>query len=82
MKLLLFSAPWCGQCKAYHPIVDKFIKSHPQLELEEINVEEDEELAEKYKIKNLPTTIILDNDKEISRSTGILNNSQLEKLII
>jgi thioredoxin 1 len=82
MKLMLFSAPWCGQCKAYHPTVDKFMKKHPQIEFEEVNVEEREDIAQEYNVKSLPTTIIISYDgSELNRATGILNLDQLEKLI-
>jgi thiol-disulfide isomerase/thioredoxin len=83
MKLMLFSAPWCGQCKAYHPTVTKFMKDHPQIEFEEINVEEDEAgIAKQYKVYNLPTTIVISHDgSELNRAIGILSRDKLEKLI-
>jgi len=82
MKLMLFTAPWCGQCKAYHPTVDKFMKKHPQIEFEEVNVELQEEVATEYNVKSLPTTIIISWDgSEFNRATGIQSLDQLEKLI-
>jgi thioredoxin 1 len=82
MKILLFSASWCGQCKAYHPTLDKFIKDHPDIKLEEVDIEKDEKITKKYKIMNLPTTIILnDKGKEINRAMGIQTKEKLENLI-
>lgn len=81
MKILIFSAPWCGQCKAYHPIAEKFMKEHSEIEITDINVEDDMDSANKYNVKNLPTTVILDNEgNEVNRASGILSNEQLKKL--
>lgn len=82
MRILVFSATWCGQCKAYHPTVEKFKKSNPGISVELIDVEEKEELVDKYGIKTLPTTIVVDdNDELIKKETGILTMDKLNELI-
>lgn len=55
-----FYSPCCGQCK----VVAKEFKDHPiDVPIEDINVMENPEVADKYNVKGLPT-ILLFNDKE------------------
>lgn len=60
MKIMKFYSPCCGQCK----VVAKEFKDHPvDVFIENINVMENPEVADKYNIKGLPTILLL-NDKE------------------
>lgn len=55
-----FYSPCCGQCK----VVAKEFKEHPiDVPIEDINVMENPEVADKYNVKGLPTILLL-NDKE------------------
>jgi thioredoxin 1 len=82
MKILKFYAEWCNPCKVLANNIDKFKESHPEIEFVSINVEEDEDLAEKYGIRNLPVLVKLDNGSEVSRNVGILTVPGLEKFIL
>ena len=82
MKILKFYAEWCNPCKVLANNIDKFKESHPEIEFVSINVEEDEDLAEKYGIRNLPVLVKLDNGFEVSRNVGILTVPGLEKFIL
>ena len=60
MKILKFYSPCCGQCK----VVAKEFKDHPiDAPVEDIDVMENPEVADKYNVKGLPTILLL-NDKE------------------
>ena len=55
-----FYSPCCGQCK----VVAKEFKDHPiDAPVEDIDVMENPEVADKYNVKSLPTILLL-NDKE------------------
>ena len=55
-----FYSPCCGQCK----VVAKEFKDHPiDASVEDINVMENPEVADKYNVKSLPTILLL-NDKD------------------
>lgn len=55
-----FYSPCCGQCK----VVVKEFKDHPiDAPVENIDVMENPEVADKYNVKGLPTILLL-NDKE------------------
>ena len=55
-----FYSPCCGQCR----VVAREFKDNPiNVPIEDINVVEEPEIADKYNIKGLPTILLL-NDKE------------------
>lgn len=81
MKLIDFYAPWCGQCKTLTKNLET-LKQLVDIDIETINVEELEDLVDKYEIKNLPTLILVDDKNNvIKRHTGVMSPSELEKFI-
>ena len=66
--ILQFSANWCNPCQQ----AKRYVKSiGAEDKIAYIDVEENEALVSEYKIKNLPTFILLDFDgKEVERFTG------------
>lgn len=57
-----FYSPCCGQCK----VVAKEFKDHPiDVPIEDINVMENPEVADKYNVKSLPTMLLLNNNGEV-----------------
>lgn len=80
-KVLKFSATWCNPCKAYEPIFEQVSKENPDIEFKEIDIEQNEDLAEEYNIMSVPTTIVLLNEVPVKRLSGALTKKQLEDLI-
>ena len=66
--ILQMSAKWCNPCKE----AKRYIKSiGAEDKVAYIDVEENEALASEYKIKNVPTFILLGFDgRELERFTG------------
>lgn len=57
-----FYSPCCGQCK----VVAKEFKDHPiDAPVENIDVMENPEVADKYNVKSLPTILLLNDDGEV-----------------
>ncbi len=81
IKLLYFSAPWCGPCKMLKPIIQQFADKHPECEVISINVEEDEEATKNYNCNSIPTCIFVKNEKEVSRFSGSKSLVHLENLL-
>lgn len=82
MKILKFYADWCGPCKQLEKNIGKFKESHPEINVISINVDENDELVEKYSIRNVPVLIKLVDDVEVSRNAGLLTIQGLEKFIL
>ena len=79
-KVLYFSAGWCSACKGVTPIIEQLV-STKSIPVNQINIDYDVSSAEEYKIKSVPTIIILENGKEIKRYTGSITSNQLQNLI-
>jgi thioredoxin 1 len=79
-QVLYFSAGWCSACKGVTPIIEQLIatKTTP---VSQINVDYDVTNVEEYKVKSVPTIIVLENGNEIKRYTGAITFNQLQNLI-
>ena len=80
-KVLKMSATWCMPCKVYSKTFNevKNEEKYKDIIFEEIDVEENEELADKYKVRAVPTTIILDeNENILSTFSGNVSKNDLE----
>lgn len=71
MLILKFSATWCQPCKRMIPIMEELKQAKPDIKIEEIDIDEAPLLAQKYKVKVLPTIIILDEEIELARFAGV-----------
>jgi thioredoxin len=77
MKILKFYASWCGPCKSLSAVIES-IKDELPYEIEEIDSDENMDMARKYNIRSLPTMVIVDGDTEIKRQIGMMNAQQLK----
>lgn len=78
--LLKFYADWCGPCKMMNPIADQF-EEESGIEVIHINIEEDEELTEKYSVSSIPTLIRLEDGVEVDRAMGFMPLPRLEQFM-
>lgn len=80
-ELLKFETSWCSQCKAINPTLDKVLKEFPDVKLTKINCEEQEDLPNRYNIRNLPTLIYLKNNIEVGRLIGNVSANKIIELL-
>ena len=81
MELLDFYADWCGPCQMLKPVIEDFEKLHPEIKVTSINIDDEEELAEKYGVSSIPCLVVLKDGKEVAREVGVMPLKRLEKLV-
>lgn len=82
MVLVTFSAPWCSACKKMQPNYEKVAQaSTTQTVFATVNTDNESKLSQKYKINNVPTTVLFKNGKEFTRYVGGLDVEEIELFV-
>ena len=69
--LVDFWAPWCGPCKMIAPTLNEIAEENDSFTIAKVNVDQQQQLAQKYNIRNIPTMIIFKDGKVYKRLTGV-----------
>ena len=76
-----FWAPWCGPCRSFAPIYEKVSENHSDIVFAKVNTEEEQDLAEHFQIRSIPTLMIFREQVVLFAQPGMLSESQLEQVI-
>ena len=76
-----FYADWCGPCKMFSPIIESVANENEDVKVVKINVDNAQDLAIKYQVMSIPTTVIIQNGKEVDRAVGIISKSDLLEMV-
>jgi thioredoxin 1 len=80
MKLLVFSAEWCGPCKMLSKVMESVDFPY---KVTKVDIEGNEELVEKYGVRGVPTLVLLDDKEDVvAVHIGALDQSALESKFI
>jgi len=81
--LVDFSAEWCGPCKMIGPILDELAKEYEGkgLKIGKVDIQENEELANKYQIMNIPNMLIFKGGKIVDQLVGLMPKEELANKI-
>ena len=75
--LLDFYADWCGPCRMVSPIVDQIAEENPQYLVGKINVDDEPELAQAFRVESIPTLVVMKNGEVVSQSAGARPKQQI-----
>ena len=80
--LIDFWATWCGPCKRLGPIIEELAAEYDgKAVIGKCDIEENDELTEKFGIMNVPTVVFMKDGKEVDRIVGLaMKNVYQDKL--
>jgi thioredoxin 1 len=78
--LVDFWAEWCGPCHAVAPVLDKIVEEHSDtLKLVKVNIDEEQELAQRYGVMSIPTLILFREGEPAAAVIGAQPKSAIER---
>jgi len=77
LVLVDFYADWCGPCKMLAPYVEQFAKESTDFKVYKVNVDEANDIANKFNIQTIPTLIIFKDGELLEQTSGFMTNDDL-----
>ena len=69
--LLDFWASWCGPCKMLSPVLSEIADEYADvIRVAKVNVDDEPELAMKFKVSSIPMLVLFKNGRIVSTSVG------------
>mgnify|MGYP003995797431 CR=1 FL=1 len=76
--LVDFYADWCSPCQTLLPIVEKLsIEYDGKVEIQKVNIDENENLAELYGIRSIPALLFINKGLVVDRTNGLVAEEHL-----
>ena len=77
--LVDFFADWCGPCKMMAPVVEQLAEElEGKAKVGKLNIDENMDIAEKYRVMNIPTFLIFKYGQEKERIVGAVSKNELK----
>jgi thioredoxin 1 len=73
-----FYADWCGPCKTQDPILEEVTADYPDVDFQKVNVDEQQDVANEYQVRSLPTVIVENDDGVVERFVGVTQRDEIE----
>ena len=77
VRLKDFYADWCGPCKTQDPILEDIEDDYPDVEFEKVDVDANQDVANEYSVRSLPTLVVEDDEGELERFIGVTQREQI-----
>ena len=81
--LVDFWAPWCMPCRMMSPILEELAEDYEgKAYVGKVNVDEEMELAQRYRVFSIPMLLAFENGVEIAREVGVLSRESLDEMLM
>ena len=77
-QLFYFSAEWCVPCQTLGPIMDQI---STEISVQKFNIDYEADLITKYGVRNIPTVVLVENEQEVRRFTGVRTYNDIIRFI-
>lgn len=75
-----FWATWCGPCRMIGPIISKLAEKYDgKIAVGKCDVEENDDLAAEFGIRNIPTILFFKNGDVVDKMVGAQSEAKLEE---
>ena len=82
VTLLDFHADWCGPCKTQDPILEELMEDwESSVEFKKIDVDENQDIANQYQVRSIPTVIVENDDGVVERFVGVTQRESIESAL-
>lgn len=80
--LVDFWAQWCGPCRAVAPVMDELAEEFDgRAKIGKINVDEQGELAAKFRIMSIPTVMLFKGGEVVEKVIGARSKEEFSKML-
>lgn len=79
--LLDFWAAWCGPCKMVSPVIDEIAGEVTHAKVCKVNVDEQPELAAKFRVMSIPTLAVFKDGKLVKSTVGAKNKNDILSML-
>ncbi|MEQ9319134.1 MAG: thioredoxin family protein [Polyangiaceae bacterium] len=79
--LVDFSAAWCGPCKQQRPVLERFAREHPEVDVCEVDVDRAPAVAQRFGIQAMPTLLLFSGGEVRAQVRGLSSARRLERLL-
>lgn len=76
-----FQTKWCAPCRQMDPVIADLKEANPEVAFLKIDMDKNDALAKKFKVKSIPTFFIYKNQNESWSGTGVQEKESLQKLL-
>jgi thioredoxin 1 len=74
-------APWCGPCKGFAPVFEKVSEAHPDVVFAKVNTDEEQEIAQHFQIRSIPTLMVFRDQIIVFSQPGALPQGAFEQVV-
>lgn len=80
--LVDFWATWCMPCRMLAPVIEEIASENEgKIKVGKVNVDENPDLASKYRVMSIPTVLVFKNGELTATSVGVDSKENILKLL-